>query len=60
MSNMNNTSFDTLLIELSTTRLDYEILRSAGDLFADRAVAQTRLHDLRSQIARARVLHHLA
>ena len=52
--------FDRLLIELSTTRVDYEILRSAGGLFGDRAVAQTRLHDLRSRIARARALQHLA
>lgn len=52
--------FDTLLIELSTTRLDYEILRSAGGLFAERAAAQTRLHDLRSRIARARALQVLA
>ncbi len=57
---MNSTNFDALLVELSTTRLDYEILRSAGGLFSDRAAAQTHLHALRSQIAEARARHHLA
>lgn len=49
-----NSTFETLLMELSATRTAYEHLRVNNGPLAERAATLTRLHDLRSEIATLR------